>query len=57
MTGAKPSCLADPPGRDHRGAAGLVMTTLTFFVGDADPLLMRVPGTDLRSPATDVMAL
>ncbi|MDX0421979.1 hypothetical protein GOD35_07250 [Sinorhizobium medicae] len=49
--------MADPPGRDHRGAAGLVMTTLTFFVGDADPLLMRVPGTDLRSPATDVMAL
>jgi len=27
---------------------GLGMTTLPCFVGDADPLLVRVPGTDLQ---------
>ena len=32
--------------------AGLGMTTLPCFVGDADPLLTRVPGTDLRTHGT-----
>ncbi len=31
---------------------GLGMTTLPCFVGDADPLLARVPGTDLRMHGT-----
>ncbi len=31
---------------------GLGMTTLPCFVGDADPLLMRVPGTDLQMHGT-----
>lgn len=32
--------------------AGLGMTTLPCFVGDADPLLTRVPGTELRTHGT-----
>jgi len=32
---------------------GLGMTTLPCFVGDADPLLVRVPGTDLHKHGTD----
>jgi DNA-binding transcriptional LysR family regulator len=32
--------------------AGVGMTTLPCFVGDADPLLARVPGTDLRHHGT-----
>ncbi len=31
---------------------GLGMTTLPCFVGDADPLLVRVPGTDLHMYGT-----
>src|SRR4051812_40563405 len=31
---------------------GLGMTTLPCFVGDADPLLVRVPGTDLHMHGT-----
>jgi DNA-binding transcriptional LysR family regulator len=31
---------------------GLGMTTLPCFVGDADPLLVRVPGTDLHKYGT-----
>src|SRR3546814_794614 len=31
---------------------GLGMTTLPCFVGDADPLLVRVPGTDLHLHGT-----
>ena len=31
---------------------GLGMTTLPCFVGDADPLLMRAPGTDLHMHGT-----
>jgi DNA-binding transcriptional LysR family regulator len=31
---------------------GLGMTALPCFVGDADPLLVRVPGTDLRMYGT-----
>jgi DNA-binding transcriptional LysR family regulator len=31
---------------------GLGMTTLPCFVGDVDPLLVRVPGTDLRMHGT-----
>jgi DNA-binding transcriptional LysR family regulator len=31
---------------------GLGMTTLSCFVGDADPLLVRVPGTDLYMQGT-----
>jgi DNA-binding transcriptional LysR family regulator len=31
---------------------GLGMTTLPCFVGDADPLLVRVPGTDLHVHGT-----
>ena len=31
---------------------GLGMTTLPCFVGDADPLLTRVPGTGLRMHGT-----
>jgi DNA-binding transcriptional LysR family regulator len=31
---------------------GLGMTTLSCFVGDADPLLVRVPGTDLHMQGT-----
>src|SRR3546814_7993173 len=31
---------------------GLGMTTLPCFVGDADPLLVRVPGTDLHMLGT-----
>jgi len=31
---------------------GIGMTKLPFFVGDADHLLARVPGIDLKSPAT-----
>ena len=32
--------------------AGMGMTTLPCFVGDADPLLARVPGTELRHHGT-----
>ena len=35
---------------------GLGMMTLPCFVGDADPLLVRVPGTDLHMHGTLVMA-
>ena len=28
------------------------MTTLPCFIGDADPLMVRVPGTDLRMYGT-----
>jgi DNA-binding transcriptional LysR family regulator len=31
---------------------GIGMTRLPCFVGDADPLLARVPGIDLKAPAT-----
>jgi hypothetical protein len=31
---------------------GLGMTTLPCFIGDADPLLVRVPGTDLHMYGT-----
>src|SRR5437764_4573549 len=31
---------------------GIGITTLPCFVGDADPLLVRVPGADLHTPAT-----
>ena len=31
---------------------GIGMTTLPCFVGDADPLLVRVPGTDLHMYGT-----
>lgn len=32
--------------------AGVGMTTLPCFVGDVDPLLARVPGTELRHHGT-----
>ena len=31
---------------------GLGMTTLPYFMGDADPLLVRVPGTELHRYGT-----
>ena len=55
--GAVPA--ADAPFRTTDGEAqvvavqqGLGMATLPCFVGDADPLLERVPGTDLRLHGT-----
>jgi DNA-binding transcriptional LysR family regulator len=51
--------IADVPFRTTDGEAqivavqkGLGMTTLPCFVGDADPLLVRVPGTDLQMHGT-----
>lgn len=51
-TGGVPFRVTDSGAQIVAARQGLGMTTLPCFVGDADPLLARVPGTDLHMYGT-----
>lgn len=51
-TSGVPFRTPDPEAQIVAARQGIGMTTLPCFVGDADPLLVRVPGTELRMYGT-----
>ncbi len=51
-TTAVPFRISDSNAQIVAARQGLGMTTLPCFIGDADPLLVRVPGTDLHMHGT-----